>query len=98
LQATLQRSLGNGLTLTANYTFSKTLSESDSIQPRAIDNSGPFTALYANNPAADYGLSGYNQKHTFVVNGQYEIPWDRRINNGVAKAVLGACPSNVRRA
>jgi carboxypeptidase family protein/TonB-dependent receptor-like protein len=93
-QAMLQKSLGSGLMFTASYSFSKALSSSDTAQNRSIDNGGAYSTMVANDPGRDYSLSSYDQRHTFVFNSQYRMPWDRRLNSRLSKAALGGWEIN----
>jgi hypothetical protein len=88
LQATLQKALGSGLMFGASYTWSKTMSEADATY-RALESIGGNASLDKDDPGADYSLSGYDQRHTVSVNSQYQMPWDRYLNSGVEKALLG---------
>jgi hypothetical protein len=42
----------------------------------------------------DYSLSAYDQRHTFVMNGAYQMPWDKRLNGKLAKTALGGWSIN----
>src|SRR5205085_8323849 len=88
LQAALQKNLSAGLRLQASYTYSKALSDTDQVI------NGQTTASAPGQPdpynlAAEYSRSAYDQRHTISINGSYDMPWDRWLTNGVAKAALG---------
>jgi hypothetical protein len=92
-QVVLQKTLSGGLRLQGSYSFSKTLSDADSISNQQITSTAPST-MDIHNLARDYGLSAYNQTHTFVFNSQYQMPWDNRLSGKAAKAVLGGWAIN----
>ena len=94
MQLSLQKSMSSGLQLQASYTLSKTLSDADdtgSLPTFSI----PGTAQDDDNLGADYSLSSYDQRHTLVVTGVYQLaPIDRMLTSGLAKAVLGGWALN----
>jgi hypothetical protein len=76
LQVEFRRRFTQGLSLQANYTFQKILtdvtgSQSESNQTRVE----PY--LDNNNPNRDYSRPAYDRTHTFNFNGLYEIPFGR---------------------
>ena len=77
LQITASRRMQNGLSLTANYTWSRTLDSS----------SGSPQDAY--NARADYGLSSVHRAHLLNVNYIYELPFFQRHSSGVVRSVLG---------
>jgi carboxypeptidase family protein/TonB-dependent receptor-like protein len=93
-QAALQKTLGAGLVFQASYTFSKALSVSDGSASRQVDNGGAYDTMDWLDPNRDYGRSAYDQRHTFVFNGQYQMPWDHRLKSGVEKALFGGWAVN----
>jgi carboxypeptidase family protein/TonB-dependent receptor-like protein len=93
MQLSLQKTLSAGLQLQASYTLSKTLSDADetgSLPAFSI----PGDVQDKTNLGADYSLSSYDQRHTLVVNGVYQMPWDKSLNGGLAKAILGGWAIN----
>jgi hypothetical protein len=95
LQAEFKKSLGKGLSFQAAYTYSKLLGDSDSTSNRVTDNTGTgYVSLVPNYPLADYGRGAYDQRHTFVLNGLYNLPGDKVLTNKFAKAVLGGWALN----
>jgi hypothetical protein len=95
LQAELKKRLGKGLSFQASYTYSKLLSDADSTNARVTDNIGNgYVSLVPNYPLADYGRGAYDQRHTFVLNGLYNLPGDQYLTNKFAKAVLGGWALN----
>jgi hypothetical protein len=94
LQASLQKSVSAGLMFQAAYVFSKSLSEADTTQSHGISNIGSYVVSDYTNLGMDYGRSGYDQRHTFVFNSRYKLPWDSRLKAGVEKALLGGWEIN----
>ena len=93
LQMVVQKSLSAGLRLGAAYTWSKTMSNADVITGSQIA-STTDGAQDMENLAAEYSISAYDQRHTLVWNGRYDMPWERALTGGVAKAVLGGWSVN----
>ena len=93
LQVVLQKTLSAGLTFQASFTYSKSLSDADEITAGQI-NSVALTTLDPHNIGRDYSLSAYDQRHNFVANGAYQMPWDKRLNGRLAKATLGGWAIN----
>ena len=79
LQAEVRRRFNNGISVQANYTFQKTLTdipvEDQNRQGEVQDN---------NNPNLNYSRPDYDRTHTFNFNGIYELPFGRgkRFLNG----------------
>lgn len=76
LQMEFRRRFTQGLSLQANYTFQKILTDvtgtqSESNQTRVE----PY--LDNNNPGRDYSRPAYDRAHTFNFNGLYELPFGR---------------------
>ncbi|MDT5270571.1 MAG: hypothetical protein QOH49_2757 [Acidobacteriota bacterium] len=76
LQVEFRRRFTQGLSLQANYTFQKILTDvtgtqSESNQTRVE----PY--LDNNNPNRDYSRPAYDRTHTFNFNGLYELPFGR---------------------
>ena len=95
LQTEFKKTLGSGLTLQASYTYSKMLSDSDSTSNRVTDNTGTgYVSLNPLFPMWDYGLGAYNQKHTFVLNGLYDLPFDKFLTGRFLKAAVGGWALN----
>jgi hypothetical protein len=93
LQVVLQKNLSAGLRFQASYTYSKALSEADEIATGQIL-STPTVPLDVYNLARDYSLSAYDQRHNFVLNGVYQMPWEKRLNGRLAKTALGGWSVN----
>jgi hypothetical protein len=93
LQVTIQKELSAGLRLQANYSWSKAISSADASIP-SISASTAAATLDKDNLRRDYGLSVYDQRHTFRLNSAYQLPWDRRLTGSIAKAFLGGWSVN----
>lgn len=82
LQTQIEKRFGGGLTLLANYTFSKTLTDAhDLLNDGSIGNSGSNNINGYRAPdvpgmgiQADYGLAPFDIRNVFHFNGTYEIP------------------------
>ena len=72
LQAEVRRRFSNGISVQANYTFQKTLTdipfEDQNRQGEVQDN---------NNPNLNYSRPDYDRTHTFNFNAIYELPFGR---------------------
>ena len=93
LQVLLEKTASAGLTFQASYTYSRALSNGDQTSGGSVGGE-PLTLMNPFNPAQDYSLSGFDQRHTLVVNGAYKMPWDHLLSRGVTKAVLGGWAVN----
>ncbi len=73
LQAVLRQRLSHGLEFTANYTYSKSLT--NSLGNYGLNVSG-FSGAFQNyyNSAADWGPAGYDARHNFSGTGVYLLP------------------------
>lgn len=72
LQVELRRALKNGFTFQANYTFSKTLTNSPGTDQRRLE-----FELDANRPDLEYSRADYDQTHVFNFNSIYELPFGK---------------------
>lgn len=77
MQITASRRMLSGLSLTANYTWSRTLDTTSG------------TPQDAYNARVDYGLSGIHRKHLFNANYIYELPFFRRSQSAMVRSILG---------
>jgi hypothetical protein len=94
LEAKVERRFRNGLNLLAAYTFSKTLTDSDSnyAVPFSAFGSNVFGAQNPYNLRAEKAVSYQDIPQTFVLSYLYELPagpGKRYLNHGVASKVLG---------
>jgi hypothetical protein len=46
------------------------------------------------NIGREYSLGGYDQRHSFVANGSYQLPFGNRLKSRLAKSVLGGWEVN----
>jgi hypothetical protein len=69
----------NSLSFLAGYTFSKCLDNASGLQ----DSIDPF------NPRASIALCNFDVTHNFVLSYNWLMPWDKFVDNRVAKAVVG---------
>lgn len=72
LQVEFRRRFSRGLYFQANYTFSKTLSNSPGTDQRRQE-----FELDSNNPDLEYSRAEYDQTHVFNFNSLYELPFGR---------------------
>ena len=76
LQVEFRRRFVDGLSLQANYTWQKTLTNvtgsTDEVNQTRVE---PF--LDNEDPSRDYGRAIYDRAHTFNFNGLYELPFGR---------------------
>ncbi|HSU60041.1 MAG TPA: TonB-dependent receptor [Bryobacteraceae bacterium] len=90
LQATLQRRFSAGLSLQGSFTWSKTLTDADSILPGI---NGGISQIQ--NPAdlnSEKALSSQDIPYMFTLSFLYELPFGRGkalLNHGIGAAVLG---------
>jgi carboxypeptidase family protein/TonB-dependent receptor-like protein len=93
LQVVLQKAVSAGLRFQASYTFSRSLSDAD----ETVTGQTLSTPQYAQDPNAlgqDYSLSAYDQRHTLVWSGVYQMPWDKRLNGKLERTALGGWAIN----
>lgn len=91
LQVEFRRRFTQGLSLQANYTFSKVLTD---VSSSTEANQTRVEPLLDNaNPGLDYARPSYDRPHTFNFNGLYELPFGngRRFLNsgGVLDRIVG---------
>ena len=95
LQTEFKKTVGNGLTIQASYTYSKMLADADSTSNRVTDNTGNgYVSLSPSNPLLDYGRGAYDQRHTLVVNALYNLPFDKYLKGSAVKAAFGGWALN----
>jgi hypothetical protein len=89
LQLQLVRRFSAGLTVNANYTYSKSLDDCS----LDITTGGGCEYQNANQPKGSYAASQFDQTHRAVISGVYDLPfgYNRKYMNrrGVADAFLG---------
>ncbi|MEO8573119.1 MAG: carboxypeptidase regulatory-like domain-containing protein [Pyrinomonadaceae bacterium] len=74
LQAELRRRFSDGLSLQANYTFQKILTD---IPTAESDQTRVSAYLDNNNKGLDYSRAQYDRTHTFNFNAIYELPFGK---------------------
>jgi hypothetical protein len=85
LQLTAEKRFSRGLQFTANYTWSKALTDSS-----GWGGLGGQESAFAQDPSRlflEKGLAGFNVAHRFASSYFYELPF--QFGNGFARAVLG---------
>jgi hypothetical protein len=89
LQALAEKRYSNGLTLGANYTYSKALGDNGGTDR----NSGASVQPDVLNRRADYGRVAFDVTHAASAHFVYDIPFLKKFK-GVAGAVLGGWQTN----
>jgi hypothetical protein len=77
LQAVYRQHLTQGLELTANYTYAKSLTDNFGYYGVTNTNSGQYYQQDAYDPAAEWGPSGFDIRHALSVTGVYDLPFGR---------------------
>lgn len=89
LQARVEKRASKNLYVLGVYTFSKSLDNS------SFSGDGPQDA---HNLDAEYGLSGFDQRHRFVFSSNYSLPFGRgqrfASSNSIASAIFGGWQFN----
>jgi len=93
LQTVVQKTLSAGLTISGNYTWGKAMADADEVGPAQSNGVAP-TTYDRTNLHRDWGLSTFDQRHTLVINGRYQMPWDRSLKGGLEKGLLGGWSMN----
>jgi outer membrane receptor protein involved in Fe transport len=89
MEATLDKRFSKGWTVRAVYTLSK--SEDNSFEHLTSGGSNSFPQD-ARNPQAWYGLSDFDVRHRFVINGIWQIPFGKGqayLTDGIASKLFG---------
>jgi hypothetical protein len=87
LQASLDRRFSNGLTILASYTFSKSLTDLNSV----LTNNGGIQD--PNNRAAEWAPADHDRTHAFVTSWVYQLPFFQT-GRGLPGALLGGWELN----
>jgi hypothetical protein len=77
LQAIFRQHLTAGLELTANYTYSKSLTDDIGFYGTSNINSSQYYQQDAYNMAAEWAPSGFDTRHNISVTGVYNLPFGR---------------------
>lgn len=75
LQAVFRQHLTAGLELTANYTWSKSLTDDIGFYGVSNVGSGQYYQQDAYNPKAEWGPAGTDTRHNLTVTGVYDLPF-----------------------
>jgi hypothetical protein len=76
LEVDLKRSLANGLTFRANYTYSRNLDDGSAWNTSVSANTPAFVE-YPNNPALDWGPAATDIRNLASINASYDLPFGR---------------------
>lgn len=77
LQAVFRQRLTNGLELTANYTYSKSLTDDIGFYGVSNIGSGQYYQQNAYDMRSEWGPAGMDTRHNISVTGVYELPFGR---------------------
>jgi len=77
LQATVRRTVSNGLEFLANYTFSRSFSNNKGYYGQGGTDGANNYYQDAYNPRAEYGLNAIDTTHLFSFGGYYDLPVGR---------------------
>jgi Carboxypeptidase regulatory-like domain/TonB dependent receptor len=77
LQATIRQRLRGGLEITANYTYSKSLTNDFGFYGVTNSNSGQYYQQNAYDFNSEYGPAAFDVRHALNVTGVYELPFGR---------------------
>lgn len=95
LQATIRQRLKGGLEITANYTYSKSLTNDFGFYGVSNSNSGQYYQQNAYDFSSEYGPAAFDVRHALNVTGVYELPFGRggrfvgNVNRIVDEAIGG---------
>jgi hypothetical protein len=77
LQATVRQRLRAGLELTANYTYSKSLTDDIGFYGVSSSNSGQYYQQNSYDFKSEWGPAGFDVRHALNVTGEYDLPFGR---------------------
>jgi Carboxypeptidase regulatory-like domain/TonB dependent receptor len=77
-----------GLELTANYTYSKSLANSNGYYGISNINSSQYYQQDAYNWAPEWGPAGFDTRHAVSVTGEYDLPFGRGMKYGANSNVI----------
>jgi hypothetical protein len=93
LQAVFRQQFNRGLEFTANYTYSKSLTDDFGYYGVTDQNSGQYYQQNAYDMAAEWGPSGFDIRQALTISGEYDLPfgrgqryggnWNRMIDEGI---------------
>jgi hypothetical protein len=84
----LRRRWKNGFAVQSSYTLSKSEDTTQASTFFSDATNGTTTAFPEYVPDYNKGLSDFDNRHVWVVNFTWEVPWAQRLEPGVAKALL----------
>jgi len=91
LQAKLEKRMTNGLSFLTTYTYGKSLDNADT--PLGTTGDQGDRGVNIIGWAGDYGPSGFDVRHRFTINGNYELPVGKGKkyfnNTGIADYAIG---------
>ena len=76
LEVDLHRSLANGLTFRANYTYARNLDDGSAWNTSVSANTPAFVS-YPNNPALDWGPAATDIRNLVSINASYDLPFGK---------------------
>jgi hypothetical protein len=76
LEVDLRRSLANGLTLRANYTYARNLDDGSAWNTSVSANTPAFVE-YPNNPGLDWGPAATDIRNLAAINASYDLPFGK---------------------
>jgi len=76
LEIDLKRSLANGFTLRANYTYARNLDDGSAWNTSVSANTPAFVE-YPNNPALDWGPAATDIRNLAAINASYDLPFGK---------------------
>ena len=76
LEVDLRRSLSNGLSFRANYTYARNLDDGSAWNTSVSANTPAFVS-YPNHPGLDWGPAATDLRHLAAINASYDLPFGR---------------------
>jgi hypothetical protein len=96
LQTRLEKRISNGISFLTTYTYSHSLDNADT--PLGSTNDEGTRSLNILGLKADYGPSGFDVRHRFTINGNYELPFGHgrkyMSHSGLADYAIGGWSSS----
>jgi hypothetical protein len=87
-QTDLRHRISHGLSLRANYTWSKNLDINSALTGAQANNEAQMV-LNRNNIRSDWGLSALNAEHQFSLSAQYDLPFAHGATGLTKKLIAG---------
>ena len=96
LQAKVEKRMSQGFSFLTTYTYAHSLDNVDT--PLGSTNDEGTRSLNILGQGADYGSSGFDVRHRFTVNGNYELPFGKGRaylnNSGLVDEIIGGWSSS----